>query len=40
MSLGEYAAYGTLGSYGFLKGAAFELRPIWGIWGVVTQAPA
>jgi NADH:ubiquinone reductase (H+-translocating) len=24
VSLGEYAAYGTLGSYGFLKGAAFK----------------
>jgi NADH dehydrogenase len=24
VALGEYAAYGTLGSYGFLKGAAFK----------------
>jgi NADH dehydrogenase len=24
VELGEYAAYGTLGSYGFFKGAAFK----------------
>jgi hypothetical protein len=47
VALGEYAAYGTLGSYGFLKGAAFkgwlahmDTRPSTGCTSLTLTGPS